>query len=165
MNLIICDYRVLAYSARDATNETSKSIQVEFLLQHVDVVFTEHSFISKQVVCTVSRLLHGTSTGGICVSWGAIWQPRYKLPQQVPKDTERQSANCHWCYLNRVVAVGGVSFTQCTCEVTVHYCDKNQTGASPIPGGSAGQRQGYGDRGQLSNESSTQTASSSLSEQ
>lgn len=103
--------------------------------------------------------------GGICVSWGAVWQPRYKLLQQVPKDTERQSANCHWCYLNRVVAVGGVSFTQCKCEVTVHYCDKNQTGGSPIPGGSAGQRQGYGDRGQLSNESWTQTASSSLSEQ
>jgi len=45
-------------------------------------------------------------------------------------ETDRQSADCHWRYMSRVVAVGGVGFTQSKCEVTVCYCDKIERGPS-----------------------------------
>lgn len=44
--------------------------------------------------------------------------------------TERQSTDCHRCYLSREVAVGRVGFTLCKCEVTVRYCDKIERGQS-----------------------------------
>lgn len=89
-----------------------------------------NSFSTKLTGCMVYRILGWDACpGSLPGSHRVAISHATNCPSRYP-ETDRQSADCHRCYLSRVVAVGRVGFTQRKCEVTVCYCDKIERGQS-----------------------------------